>query len=205
MQKKHFPFFVAVGAAILLALGVVFACRLHADPQPDYLQYTADANPAQNQHADFTLHLGNRVHSAAVWAELWQNGECLFSDTLLLNASDTALHIFVGIDGLSDFYAPNAEVKLSADGTGSVQQEYTLPKSAVGYVFSSYEDEDVIEVAPGEEKILANWSFDLGSGHTVGYYSLEDLPNASCLLVIKASFSKDASIPEAQLTSEKPQ
>lgn len=192
MQKKYFSSLVALGAALLLALVVFFSGTLHLAKAPDSLQFIASDSPAQMQTADFTVQLGSKVHSAAVQAELWQNGECSPSEAFILSGNAKELHIFTAIDGFGDFYAPTISVQIHAgDDAPSLLQEYTLPKSAVGWSFTSYTDGETIEAVPGEDAILAAWAFDLGSGvrsYACRELTPQELGSAPCLLVIRAKF-----------------
>lgn len=75
---------------------------------------------------------------------------------------------------------------------GSIMTYFELPPQVIGYSFSAYEDNEIIQVNAREEQILAAMAFDVGSGvRSVDCTSLlaepERLTSASCLLIVHAT------------------
>lgn len=183
-----------------LIIALMFAVTLTgcSGKQDSFKFVKEDGTQPNMQSVDYEVNIGNNVGSAKIVAEVWQDGVCTESTPVTLNKETEELHILFSVDG---FEAEEGDkgVNVQIDTNGQSESEVTyfeLPSKAMGYSFTSYGENEVIEANAETEAILAAMAFDTGEG--VATLDCETLANSqdkiasySCLLVIRSSFAAE--------------
>lgn len=154
--------------------------------------YRQDAG-AGTQRADFRLNFDEKIKYGEVWAEYWQNGECVESRPLELSKSEEKLHLIFQYDSGIGETAPSVQLCMETEPDETQMVTFTMPERMIGFGFKSYEDGTELPLQDGEDVVLASLVPDLGDG--VRMYSCTELAampelyqEADSILIVKAAF-----------------
>lgn len=114
-------------------IGLLFVLATGCTPQKDMLKFIqGSASPFHTQSFSYEMKLGHQVNSAAVDAELWQNGICTKSAPVLLPKETKKLACSLLIDrSEADGAAKGVSVQLDTDeASGSALTFFELPRIA---------------------------------------------------------------------------
>ncbi len=114
-------------------IGLLFVLATGCTPQKDTLKFIqGSASPFHTQSFSYEMKLGHQVNSAAVDAELWQNGICTKSAPVLLPKETKKLACSLLIDrSEADGAAKGVSVQLDTDeASGSALTFFVLPRIA---------------------------------------------------------------------------
>ncbi len=196
MKKQKKAGILSILPPLLLTL--MFFLYLLANPlNGDYLRYVRSDTPAGIYCADFRLSLGNKVHSAVIYAEEWQNGQCIGSTPLVIDDTTESVTILLTPRTKENGTAEGFTVQVDAgESAASLLTYFAFPAGASGWSFSSYEKNEKLEVKPGSRLILANLTADFGSGVlSQSCRNLtanpELLESMECCIVLRAEFSEN--------------
>lgn len=167
--------------------------------QADSLKYIHEnAGGSHIKLASYEVNIGNKVGGGTLVAELWQNGECTEGSPVTLNNQTKEIGISLLIDGSgTDESAKGLNAQIDVDeALGSELTYFELPQGIIGYSFTAYEDNEVIEISEDEEVILAALAFDTGAGVSgVDCKKLASEPDVlssySCIIVVRAEFTSE--------------
>lgn len=164
----------------------------------DSITFVKDnVTPGNLQCADFKVNIGKKVRGAKIIAELWQNGVCTESTPVIINDETKEIHIMISVDGFGTTKGVQGiNTQIDTNKLGSALAYFELPTQVLGYSFTAYNENEVIEINPDTEVILAAMGFDTGAGvRTLDCRNLEDNPDYlssySCLLIIRSSFTAE--------------
>lgn len=181
--------------SVILVLIATFLCGCTGGKDSITFHQEATALP-NTQLASYDVSFGNTVGGATITAQLWENGVCTESDSLLLSCDAKKLSCLLTLDTPgTDIDAPEVTVQMGIDGdTGLFLCGFPLPEGILGYSFTAYGDNERLDVAVGEDMVLCAMAFDTGSGvRTVDCKSLaqdlEKVKEYSCILLIRAVFT----------------
>lgn len=202
------PGFWAVAAAAFVCVIVAVCFLTNPKGHHDTLRFRNDAG-AEMYGGWFDVNLDREVKSGTLYAEQWQNGECTRSASIGINQDTRELALLCSIvkdetDG--GWMGLDIQIGPSEIDGGDLLTRFILPElpdgtpgRGQGFSFTSFEEGKYVQVAPGENRILAAMAFDLGEG--VRSYSCEALEQepkrleeAEYLVVIRGVFS-DEEIP----------
>ncbi|MBS6195503.1 MAG: hypothetical protein KH828_07985 [Clostridiales bacterium] len=185
-------------AAFIISLVLGFSLSA-CSGKHDTLKFVREnVTPARMQCADFEVNIGNEVGGAKIIAELWQDGACTESTPVIINDEIKEIHMMFSVDGFGkaeEVQGLNVQIDTN-EKSGSLLTYFELPAQISGYSFTAYDKNEVIEVNPDEEVILAAMAFDTGAGvRTLDCRKLETDPDYlasySCLLVIRSLFTEE--------------
>lgn len=205
------PGFWAVVAAAFVCVIVAVCFLTNPKGHHDTLRFRADhrGGALDDKGGWFDVQLDRKVKSGVFYAEQWQDGKCTKSDSIFIgqDARELSLTCTV-VKDKEDGAWLGVDIQLGPETDGSClltrfmlpeRRPIGVPGRGLGFSFSSYEEGEYIQVAPGENRILATMAFELGNG--VESYSCEGLEqdperlkNAEYLVVIRGKFS-DEEIP----------
>lgn len=208
------PGFWAVLAATVVCVVVAVCFLTNPEGHHDTLRFRADSQAALDRQGGwFDVKLDGKVKSGIFHAEQWQNGQCTKSGYISIDqdvkelsltcsvVKDEEDGVWVGVDIQLGPSGPDGNCLLTRFMLPE-RRPAGVPGRGLGFSFTSYEEGEYIQVAPGENRILAAMAFDLGNG--VESYSCEGLEqdperleNAEYLVVIRGGFS-DEEIPAQQ-------
>lgn len=164
----------------------------------DSLKFVQKETPQHNMYCvDYEVNLGNKVESATVVAELWQDGTCTESSPVTtINAETKELHLSLSLDDFdetNEYRGITVQVDMETNADAALTH-FELPQTVSGYTFSDYDDNETLEANAGADVILAALAFDMGAGvQDVDCRSLAENPdNVSsypCLLIVRSSFT----------------
>lgn len=156
----------------------------------DYMEMSPDGT----QTAEFELNIGNRADKGTIIAEFWREGVCQESPSVSIDGETKELHLSFLLNSheKEEEGLWSVEVDINTNKNSAITS--FAPLLVVGYSFSSYDRDEVIEVNPGTEVVLAAMAFDTGEGvRTLDCERLAAEPDIvsehSCLLLIRASFA----------------
>lgn len=184
--------------AVFVCLIGIVSCALNPAAESDTLKFVKQETPASNHQAKYEVELGNRVMSGAVYAEQWSNGTCVQSAPVTLTQDVEEIQIRLK-ERREEGKIVGTDIWIDTDESGgSLNTYFAFPEenSITGWAFNAYEEDEVVKVAPEEEKILAVMSFDLGEGVRVfdpetWVKEPERLEQASYMIVVRADFSAE--------------
>ena len=184
-------------AAVVCVSGVV-VCGLNPVVSRDSLRMVKQESPVTGNEVVYEVELGKQVQEANVYAEVWENGECMYLACLPMDERAKELHLRMK-EHRTDGIMTGVDIQLNTDVPGGTQvayAEFPQENSFMGYAFNAYEEGDTVSVRSGEEKILAAMVFDAGEG--VRVFDPETLINeperleqAEYMVVIRAVFGEE--------------
>ncbi len=200
------PGFWAIVAAVVVCVAVAVCFLTNPRGHHDTLRFRADAG-AKMYGGWFDVNLDREVKSGKLYAEQWHNGECTQSAFIGINQDTKELSLLCSIvedetDG--GWTGLDIQIGPSANDSGDLLTRFILPEDpsdgtsgrGLGFSFTSFEEGKYIHVAPGENRILAAMTFDLGRGaRSFSCEALEQDPkrleSAEYLVVIRGIFSDE--------------
>ncbi len=188
----------SIFAAVVCIIGVV-VCSLNPLVARDSLRMVKQESPVMGNEVVYEVELGKQVQEANVYAEVWENGECMYLACLPMDERAKVLHLRMK-ERREDGIMTGVDIQLNTDVPGGTQvayAEFPQENSFMGYAFNAYEEGDTVSVLSGEEKILAAMVFDAGEG--VRVFDPETLMNeperleqAEYMVVIRAVFDEES-------------
>ncbi len=190
------PGFWAIVAAAVVCVIVAVCFLTNPKGNHDTLRFRKDAR-ADTYGGWFDVKLDGKVKSGVFYAEQWQNGNCTKSASIGIDRNTRELALFCSVvKDETDGRWSGVDIQMGpSEGEGSnLLTRFALPDQGQGVSFTSYEEGKYVQVAPGENRILAVMAFDLGNG--VESYSCEALEQerlekAEYLIVIRGVFSDE--------------
>lgn len=194
------PTLVISAFAIVLCSIAVIVSIFNPAVSKDTLRMIEQESPVMGNIVKYEVNFGKQVEEANVYAEVWEKGECEVIACLPVDQRAKQLCIQMK-DRKADGKTEGMDIRLESDVPGGMQVTYAeLPEdfSAIGWAFNAYEEGDIVDAIPGEEKILAAMAFDTGEG--VRVFDPETLlkepsrlEQAEFMLVIRAVFEEEGS------------
>lgn len=196
-KKKLFGvLLIVIGIVICLGVGVNYVKK---QKQEDTLKFIKEnVSPINTEYADYEVNIGKNTDGATIIAELWKDGVCTQSSPVILNTQTSHLHISLLMDGFGTnegIHGLNVQIDTN-ERVSAMLTYFDLPSKVRGYSFNAYDNKEVIKVNAGEEHILVAMAFDLGDGVrsmdcTSLLEELERVTSASCLLIVRATFTAE--------------
>lgn len=203
-------------AAAAVCAGIVLGLCLLTDPFTpyDFVKRSGNINtadPNQGIEAVYECGFGHRIKGGKIWAELWQNGECVRSGPVLF--TEYAGEITAALNIRKQENVPvGIDAAVSTDQYGgSMTEFYPFAENIKvnGWASACREEDEMLKVRPGEQRILAALAVDIGNGvRGYGCQTLENEPELltemDYILVVRASFEDELPLPpyDGQFESE---
>ena len=203
------PAFWAVVAAAVVCVIVAVCFLTNPVGHHDTLRFTPSRGNLVREGGWFDVNLDRKVKSGVFYAEQWQNGECTKSEMISIGQETSGLSLlctvvrdeqdgaWLGVDIQLDS-GPDRDCLLTRFMFPK-KRPIGVPGRGLGFSFASFEEGEYVQVAPGEDRILAVMVFELGNG--MESYSCEELEqnpkrleNAEYVVLLRGIFS-DEEIP----------
>ena len=163
----------------------------------DHLTCRGIDSLSSSHTAFFDASLGQHAKSGSLWVEQWSHGRCTPSAPVQLSrfVKEIQIQMTVQRDG-GEASGVNVQLETGEYG-GSLLTYFSLGEDkATGWSYGSYQEDQTLEIAPGDQRVLAVLWFDMGEGIRVFDCETltrerERLLDAENAVVVWASFSED--------------
>ena len=205
LRYKKPAFWVVLAAVVLCA--AVAVCFL-TDPvggAKGTLTFVEKENIVSDWRADFAVDTSAAALDAAVYAEVWRDGQCETTPMLTVGCHANELSVQIEQAVREQQYVPYFALRASSDVYGSyaelTEKVKQLPKDTA---YAAYRDGQQRQVAAGDDIVLLAMAADLGGGlPQFDCRRLERdrrLPrSADFMIVVRASFTAAGPTPSENL------
>ncbi len=190
------PAFWVIVAALVLCVVMAVCFLTNPLPQTDHVTLREVDGMGIDWSANYQADLGREVKSGNLWAELWEEGECVRTAAVPFTEKADAIDLsFTVRRGEERNEGVDVEFGTNQYG-GSLLTYFAFPREreVTGWSFSAHKEGERLSVTPGEDWVLAAMAFDTGKGiRSVDCRKLASDPGYlseyDCILLIRAVFS----------------
>lgn len=204
LARFHKPSVIAGVAAVFVCVAGILICVVNPVTPGDSLRLVERSAASRANQVQYEVSLGQKVKSGNIFVEQWVNGTCIPSAPVAFSGYVDEIGIRIS-ERREKGQIIGMDVQVETNEYGGSLLTYTPfaeEHSVIGWSFTAHELKETVEIAPGEEVILAAMAFDIGQGVRVFDCETlitepERLEKAERMIVIRAVFSEETMEPSA--------